>query len=146
MATATTTGNDPIVNADLVSLSYPDLVETFPLRPIRSPEARAAARVMMRSLLRLDRTPDQADYLTVLGLLIREYDAEHVILPAPTQAGILRSLLEEREATQAQLAAATGVPDSNISAILTGTRGISRANRAKFAEFFQVSPTRFLIN
>ena len=129
-----------------VGPDYASLVALFPLRPLRTPKARDDARAMMRALLRVERNDDQADYLTVLGSLIREYDADHVVLPVATQADVLRALMEDRDVTQARVAFATGIPDSHISAILKGTRFISRANRAKLAEFFEVAPTRFAVD
>ena len=124
---------------------YLELVEAFPLRPIRSDERYNAAIVVMNSLLDIDRSEDEDDYLDVLGDLIHAYELAEFPEPRATQADILRALLEDKDATQADLATATGVADSNISAMLAGRRAISKANMVKFAKFFKVAPGRFLV-
>ncbi len=124
---------------------YLELIKVFPLRPIRSDEALDRATEVMRSLLGIGRTPDEEDYLEVLGDIIKIYeDAEHP-MPKLTQGDILRALIENRGISQADLAVATGVADSNISAMLANRRGISKANMIAFGKFFQVSAGRFLI-
>lgn len=135
----------PYATRQHVASSFPDLVRSFELRPIRSEERFDEAIAVMKSLLGLDLTTDQADYLVVLGLLIREYEAEHVAMPAVTPADILHALLEDRGTTQAELAAATGIAESNISAMLANRRGIGKKHRAAFAEYFGVAPTRFVV-
>ena len=124
---------------------YLELVAAFPLRPIRSDAQHEAALVAMRSLLGVERSEDEDDYLDVLGDLIRAYEVEHFPLPQATQADILRALLEDRAMSQTELSAATGVADSNISAILAGRRGISKANMITFAKALKVKPDRFLV-
>ena len=122
-----------------------ELVRAFPLRPIRSDEQLDAAIAAMKPLLGIGRSADEEDYLDVLGTLIHEYETEHHPMPEPTQGDILRSLMEDRGVSQAQLAAATGIADSNVSAILANRRGISKANMIALGKFFQVPPGRFLV-
>ncbi len=124
---------------------YMELVEAFPLRPIRTDDQLAAATAVMRSLLGIELSVDEADYLDVLGDLIRAYEAEHHPMPQVTQGDILRALLEDRGVSQAELAAATGIADSNVSAMLANRRGISKANMIALGKFFGVEPGRFLV-
>ena len=139
-----TNANVP-ANTSHTASRYLELVEAFPLRPIRTDEQLSAAIIVMRSLLGVELSTDEADYLDVLGDLIRAYELAEHPLPHATQGDILRALLEDRGATQAELAAATGVADSNISAILANRRAISEANMVAFGKFFQVHPGRFLV-
>lgn len=124
---------------------YYELIEAFPLRPIRTDEGLAEAIAVMRTLTGRELDADESDYLEVLGDIIAAYEADHHPVPKATQAHILRALLDDKGASQAQLAAATGVADSNISAILAGRRAISKANMILFAKFFEVAPGRFLV-
>lgn len=123
---------------------YLELVEAFQLRPIRSDDHHRQAIAVMRSLLGIELSTDEADYLDVLGDLIRAFELAEHPQPTATQGDILRAMLEDRGVIQAELAAATGVADSNISAMLNNRRGISKANMIAFGKFFQVSPGRFL--
>ena len=125
---------------------YLELIATFPLRPIRTDAQHEVALKVMRSLLGIERSEDEDDYLDILGDLIRAYEVEHFPMPQATQADVLRDLLEDRGLSQADLAAASGVADSNISAILAGRRGISKANMIAFAKALGVKPGRFLID
>lgn len=120
-----------------------ELVARFPLRPIRSGADYDRAVAMMRSLLDLDRTHAEDDYLLVLGDLIGAYDDEHHALPTLTQGDVLRALMEDRGVTQAQVAAVTGIDATTIAAMLANRRGLTEANRGKLAVFLGVQPTRF---
>ncbi len=128
-----------------VPTSYLELIERHPLRPIRSDAELHRAIAVMNSLLVVaEPTGDQGDYLEVLGDTIANYETEaHPVEPL-SHAEMLRALLEERGVTQAELAAATNVPESTISSILSGRRGISKTNVAAFARFFHVTPFVFL--
>lgn len=61
---------------------YLELVEAFPLRPIRDDRALAGAIAAMRPLLGIDRSDDEEDYLEVLGGIIKAYEDEHHPMPS----------------------------------------------------------------
>jgi len=82
--------------------------------------------------------------LEVLAALIKNHDGEQDPSGPRSQGDMLRFLLESKGLTQAQLSAATKVPESTISSVLGGKRGISKANVAALARFFGVSPFVFL--
>jgi len=136
----------PVVPADRVERTYAELVTNFPLRPIKSDDQLTAAIAVMRTLLGIERTEDENDYLLVLGDLIEAYEAEQHPLPTVTQAIILRALMEDRNVSQAEVSAGTKIADSNISAILAGRRAISKANMIALGQFFNVKPGRFLVS
>lgn len=88
-------------------------------------------------------TPDEEDYLDVLGLLIAEYEDAIYEHPEFTPVERLRRLMAEHSLTQAELARRTGVAVTSLSDILNGKRRISPRVRAKFAECFGVAPSFF---
>lgn len=128
-----------------VAPAYLELIRRFPLRPLRSDADYDAAVAVMNSLIDGERSPDEEDYLQVLGSLVREYDEEHHALPAASQGDILRLFLDDRGISQAELARGTGIPESSISAMLKGTRGIGKNARATLARFLEVEPTDFVV-
>ena len=103
------------------------------------------AIAMIDSLTDLDaRTPDEEDYLDVLGDLVEKYETEHHPLPPLSDADMLRHLIESRETTQAAVAAETGIAESTISEILAGKRGLNRKHIEAFSRHFRVSHLAYL--
>lgn len=123
---------------------YLELVRRFPLRPLRSDEELDRAIAVVDDLTdRAELAEAEGDYLVVLSDLIRQYETTaHPIEPA-ADADVLRLLMGWREITQSDLAAATLIPVSTISEILSGKRRVSRHNIGVFAGYFQVSPAVF---
>ena len=85
-----TTATSNIVPVDSVAASRSDsrqweLVQAFPLRPIRSDDQLEAAILAMKPLLGIDRSIDEDDYLHIIGNMIHEYKIEHHPMPEPTQ-------------------------------------------------------------
>ncbi len=87
-------------------------------------------------------TPDERDYLNVLGTLVYEY--EQTLEPIPDIYGIelLKALIEEFELRQKDL-----VPifktESIVSDILHEKRQLTTEHIQKLADFFSVSPAVF---
>jgi HTH-type transcriptional regulator / antitoxin HigA len=123
---------------------YLELIRRFPLRPIRSDEELERAIVMVHELIdRDDRGVGEEDYLDVLGDLVEKYESEQHPIPPASDAELLRYLVESRGLTQARVAADTGIPESTISEILSGKRGLSRNNIGALSRYFQISPAAF---
>ena len=57
---------------------------------------------------------------------------------------MLRELIEAKGVTQRAVAAAAGVSDATVSAILSGQRLPSRKVMAALAAYFRVDPAAFL--
>jgi antitoxin component HigA of HigAB toxin-antitoxin module len=136
----------PVKNAARVDADYLAPIEVFPLRPIRTRgdydrAAAVADRLAVREL-----TKAESDYLDVLADLITAYDRGHVTLgrSGDTPAERLRSLLEDAGMTATQLAAELGIPRSAVSMMLSGARGVSKANARKLGERFKLNPSYFL--
>lgn len=126
---------------------YLALVRRFPLRPIRSEEQLDAAIAMMDALLDRDALEaGEADYLEVLGDLVRRYeDHAHPIETGDlSDAEMLEHLIEAKGVKQVEVARATGIAESTLSEVLRGKRKLNRTQIAKLARYFRVSTDVFL--
>jgi HTH-type transcriptional regulator / antitoxin HigA len=127
--------------------SYLELVRRFPLASIRSDQQLSAAQATLDGLLargKLDRGEEM--YLEALSDLVATYEDEHHPIPAATDADMLRSLLEDKGVTQADLHRDTGIAKSTISEVLAGKRPFSRQMIRKLAEFFQIDVSVLVAN
>jgi HTH-type transcriptional regulator/antitoxin HigA len=123
---------------------YLELVQSFPLRPIRSEVELDRAIAMIDSLLARDELdPGKADYLDVLSDLVHKYEAEHDPIEPVSDAEMVRFLLESNEVAQTELAKQTGIAESTISEILAAKRQLSRRHIAALSKYFHVSPAVF---
>ncbi|WP_253188492.1 hypothetical protein [Leptolyngbya sp. 'hensonii'] len=76
----------------------------FPPRPITSEAELAATQVVIDQLIDKGAlTPDEQDYLNVLGTLVYEYEAQHVSVPDISGVELLKVLLVERGLRQKDL-------------------------------------------
>lgn len=124
---------------------YLELVRLFPLRPIRSDTDLDAAIAVVNSLIdREELSPDESDYLEVLGDLVEKYESDKHPLPPVSDADMLRHLMEARDTTQSAVATETGISVSTISEILSGKRGLNRRHIEALARHFHVSPAVFI--
>ena len=74
---------------------YMDLVQEFPLRPLRSDEELAQAiGVIDRLIIRGDLDSGEQDYLDVLTDLVEKYEAEEHPMPPVSDAAMLCHLIE----------------------------------------------------
>lgn len=129
------------------SKEYLALIKRFPLRPIRDEEMLDLASDLFSELVLKaeSRTPDESDYLSILGKLIREYeDAHKVAAPRMTPQRSLESLMEDNDLSQSELARRLEAPQSVISEFLNGKRGLSKSLVLKLSDYFKVSPEIFL--
>lgn len=123
---------------------YIELLKTFPPRPIASEEELLATQKVIDSLIdRGELTPDEQDYLNVLGSLVYEYEQLHQE-PIPDIHGVelLKALIAEYNLRQKDL-----VPifktESIVSAVLSGQRNLTATHIRKLADFFHISPAAF---
>lgn len=127
-----------------VPASYFDLVARFPLVKIRDDAHLDAASAMIDSLLRTDLDEGGEAYLDMLSDLVAAYEDAHEVFPAPTEGGLLRSLMEGNGLTQARFAREVGIAQSTVSAVLNGSRALTKAHMVKIARRFNLSPSVFL--
>ncbi len=124
--------------------AYIELLKTFPPRPIASEEEFVATQEVIDSLIdRAELTPDEQDYLNVLGTLVYEYEQLHQE-PIPDIHGVelIKALLDEFGLRQKDL-----VPifktESIASAVLNGQRQLTASHIRQLADFFHISPAAF---
>ena len=123
---------------------YRKLVFQFALRPIQSDADLDRAIDVVDSLLdHDDLDAGEQDDLDVLGDLIERYEDRTDPPRDISDAGLLRFLMEQRAVKQVELARATGIAESTISAVLTGKRTLNRPQIGKLANYFHVSPGVF---
>jgi HTH-type transcriptional regulator / antitoxin HigA len=123
---------------------YLDLVQRFPLRPIRSDrELDEAIKVIDSLLSQPSLIPEEEDYLDVLGDLVKRYESDtHPIAPV-SDAEMLSHLIEAKGVSQTEVSESTGIAVSTISEILAGKRTLNRSHIGKLARYFKVSPQVF---
>ncbi len=115
------------------------------LRPIRSEKEYDRTLALMNTLL--DVVGDKEDHalaglLDLVSDLVADYDASHYAIEASEPKEVLRYLIDIHGLKQSDLAKI--VPQSNLSAILTGKRKISATLAGKLAKYFNVSPAVFV--
>lgn len=147
MARETGAGKKPVRkwSAGVGDAAYLALIKRFPLRPIRSDgELEAASRVVDELTDRDDPSQPESDYLEVLGDLIEKYEDEHVATPHVSDSDMLRSLMEEKGARQADVVRGSGIGKTVISLVLAGKRELTRDHIRALSSYFEVSPASFL--
>jgi HTH-type transcriptional regulator/antitoxin HigA len=133
-----------------VSKEYLSLIKRFPLRPILDEQTLDAASEIFGELVEKaqSRTTGENDYLSVLGKLIREYEEAHqyALARRMTPRRALKSLMEDNQLSQSELARRLEVPQSVISEFLAGKRGLSKGAIVKLSYYFKVSPEMFMVS
>ncbi|PSR15459.1 transcriptional regulator [filamentous cyanobacterium CCP3] len=122
---------------------YLQLLQKFPPRPIRTEEQFLAVQNVIDSLIDAEElTLEQQDYLNLLGMLVHDYEDQHVSIPDLSGIDLLRALMDEFKLKQKDL-----VPifktESIVSAILNGQRNFTVEHIEKLADFFHISPAAF---
>ena len=129
-----------------VSDSYFELVREFPLVSIHSDEQLREASAFLDNVLCRELDKGVQEYVDALTDLIEHYEHDHVVIEAPSDAEILKHLLEAKGVSQAQVAVATGIPKSTISEILSGGRSFNKNHISKLARYFSVDVSVFFVN
>jgi HTH-type transcriptional regulator/antitoxin HigA len=86
---------------------------------------------------------DEKDYLHVLSDLVATYEEEHYPMAKVSDARMVRHLMEAKGVNQTEVAQATGIANSTISAVLQGTRQLTREHIGRLAIFFHMDPGVF---
>lgn len=115
------------------------------LRPIHSTADFERMSAMMNTLL--EDVGDDEDHplsslLDLVSDLVYRYEQEHHAIEAAAPNEVLRFLIEARGMKQDALSQL--VPQSNLSAILSGKRKISATLAGKLGKFFGISPAVFV--
>ncbi len=133
------------MSMNIPSSRYLELIQRFPLRPLGNDDDLDAAIKLAETLeFRNDLDPTERDYLEVLTALIERYEDQHHPIEDISGLEAIKSLIEFRGVTQAEVARATGIGESVLSAILHGRRAMGRKTIGKLANYFHVHPGVFL--
>ncbi|MBZ5623734.1 MAG: helix-turn-helix domain-containing protein [Acidobacteriia bacterium] len=88
-------------------------------------------------------TAEEEALAELLAKLIEAYDDEHYPMPPSPPHEMVQFLMEQRGLKQADLVPVIGTR-AQVSALVNGKRGISKAQVKKLAEFFHISAELFL--
>ena len=124
--------------------TYFTLVKEFPLTHIRNDDHLDAAQAMIDRLLQEDLDEGGQEYLDALTDLVEIYEERHHPIPDAPEADVLRELMRSNGLSQARLTRKVGIAHSTISAVLNGTRSLTKEQVVALARFFRVSPAAFL--
>jgi HTH-type transcriptional regulator/antitoxin HigA len=124
--------------------TYFDLVKLFPLTHIRDGDHLAEARKVIEAMLEKHLDPGEQAYLDALTDLIESYEDAHEPIPDASEADVLGELMRANGFTQHKLAKRAGIAQSTISAVLNGTRTLTKEQVVALARLFRVSPAAFL--
>ena len=128
-----------------VDMKYLALIRRFPLRPIRTDaELDAASAIIDELTVRDDVSSAEADYLEVLGDLVEKYEDEHVEMLHVSDAEMLRSLMDEKGISQADVVRGAGISKTVLSLVLNGKRDLTRQHIEALAKYLGVNPATFL--
>jgi HTH-type transcriptional regulator / antitoxin HigA len=119
-------------------LTYEQLLVGFAPRPIRGEEAYEAVLGQIEPLLaKAKRSQDEEDYLTLLSLLIEQYEAATEPDMELRGVALIKGLMKEMGLRQRDL-----VPifktDSIVSAVLNGHRQLTAEHIDHLAAFFEL--------
>jgi HTH-type transcriptional regulator/antitoxin HigA len=126
---------------------YLELVQQFPLRPIRSKaEYKRALRIVDGFAVSSEGSLASGvqDYFETLVLLVEAYESknEHVDTSSVDPIEVLKHLMEEHEMKSSDLGKLIG-SKGIASEILNGKRELSKAHIVKLAEHFSVDASVF---
>ena len=125
------------------SSKYIDLLITFPPRLIKSEEDLSATQDVIDSLIdRGSLTPDEKDYLNLLGTLVYEYEQKQSKIPDIYGVDLLKFLIEESGIRQKDLVAIFKT-ESIVSDILNNRRKLTARHIQELAKMFNISPAAF---
>ena len=125
---------------------YLELINKFPPRPIHSNEELEAIQELVDSLLdKPQMTPEEYEYLNVLGALISDYERIQEPILDIYGVELLKALLSERDLRQKDLVSIFKT-ESIVSDILRGKRELTARHIQELANFFNLSPAVFFPN
>lgn len=123
---------------------YIQLLQQFPPRPITSEEELASTQMVIDRLLdKSDLTPEEEDYLEVLGTLVYDYEQQQDnLIPDIYGVELLKVLMEERNLKQKDLVDIFKT-ESIVSDVLREKRQLTVRHIQELATYFHLSPAIF---
>jgi len=128
---------DPIAYGKLLAAELP--------QPIQNDREfdRMTARLEALDFAKRKLTPEEKALREILAALIEVYDDEHHNIPDQPPFEMVKHLMEKRGLKQADLVPVLG-SRAQVSDLVNGKRGISKAQVKLLSEYFGVSPELFL--
>jgi HTH-type transcriptional regulator/antitoxin HigA len=125
--------------------AYQSLLVEFEPRPIHSHSAyKRALRRVERLMKKPALTSAERDIVEAMSIFIEQFESVDYPTPTVLPHNLLAHLIEAKGVSQAEVSRVTGIARSNLSAILSGHRQISKAAAVKLGAYFGVSPALFL--
>ena len=137
----------PVTRKATVADRYMELISEFPLRRINTASAHAKAKMLALRLSGAKTDRGSADYLDVLVDLIADYEkrsGQAINASAISAADLVRHRMEERGLSISALARLIGLPQSNLSEMLSGKRAWSKTAIRGLSAHLNVTAERFL--
>lgn len=128
---------DPIAYGKLLAAELPQ-----PIQNDREFE-RMTARLEALDFAKRKLTPEEKALREILAALIEVYDEEQHDIPEQLPFEMVKHLMEQRGLKQADLVPVLG-SRAQVSDLVNGKRGISKAQVKLLADYFGVSPELFL--
>jgi len=125
---------------------YGDLLKRFAPKVIETAaENRLALRIVERLMSIGDgkRTAEENALLSLLAILIEQFERKAYPVPSAEPKEILRDLMESNELKAADLAEVMG-GRSRVSDVLSGKRAISKEQARRLGARFGISPAAFI--
>lgn len=130
--------------AQAMNEEYKRLLVKYAPKAIRSRRDYERAISQLEELMVPRPSAARGQLIEMLATLVEAYESQEFPTPELPASQVLAHLLEARGVTRAEVARATGVSAATLSSVLSNSRGISKANARKLAEYFNVSPLAFL--
>ena len=125
--------------------SYFELVRRFPLTAIRDESHLVTAQELMNELMDQSLDAGGEAYLAALAELTGVHEDKHYPMERDAPASdVLAYFMVDRQLTQVELSAETGISQSTISAVLNGNRLPTRDVASKLVMFFGLQSSMFL--
>lgn len=132
----------------MVTKEYKDLIERFPLMPIKSESHLDKAHSIAQSLM-LRKEPlssDEKGYLEVLLDEIEKYERKNhnLQLEAMPPHKLLQSFMKDHNLKQIDLQPILGTSSGVTSELVSGKRELTKEHCVKLGQYFKVTPAAFL--
>jgi HTH-type transcriptional regulator/antitoxin HigA len=126
-------------------VAYGKLLATELPRPIRNAREfdRMVARLEELDFSKSQISAEEEALREILAALIQAYDDKHYKLPDQPAHLTVKFLMDQRGIEQADLVPSIGTR-AQVSALVSGSKGVTKVQAKKLAAFFQVDAELFL--
>jgi HTH-type transcriptional regulator/antitoxin HigA len=128
---------DPVRYAELLGKTLPKVIET------EAEYERFLETLEELDFAKRELSPEEDALSGLLARLIEEYEERRFPVPDAPPHEVLRFLMDQRGLRQADLVPVVG-SSAQVSDMVSGNRGISKAMAKRLAQFFHVTPDLFI--